>query len=391
MARCAPCKRLTLRVNGPQTLTASRPSFAGRLLPRLPLCCVLTLRCVMPLLCPIVSTGIASLLNLNRPRTRFLQRWWALRKLPGPRGSLLCGSISVLSMPGDARVHKLREMIAVADRQPINGRSTGVCRLWLGPGARAVVVLNRPELFKDVLNDRSGAYEILDRRALKFITGQGLLTARGDHWRAQRRIISPAFEFAKLKNMLGTMVSCTDTLVAHLRKNSTGVKAPKVVHAVTLAVISQTAFGLDLNPLVSPDHPVLKTLDHVFGDSAPNLTGWRNPVMLLGLQLWMSPGFSKLKRDIEELRAVLRASIEKRISETRDSTGEVRDDGKKDLLALLVAAKDADTGEFMSTELLMDEVMTFFIGEPHAVGPTRKSACLTILRGSQRGKIRPRR
>uniref|UniRef100_A0A7S1CP77 Cytochrome P450 n=1 Tax=Bicosoecida sp. CB-2014 TaxID=1486930 RepID=A0A7S1CP77_9STRA len=297
-----------------------------------------------------------------------LRRWRMLRLVPGPRGGV-CGSLGLMSTKGDARLRKMREVTRTY------GGESGMCRLWLGPTSRAVVLCSRPELFRSVLSDRSGAWEIFERRGLKLLTGTGLLTSRGAHWKKQRGRISPAFEFAKLKAMLGTMAGATDTLVDHLRdqaaKGEGGaaptVDATKLVQAVTIAVISSTAFGLDINPLKDPDHAVLKMLKRAFSGETISVVSSSNTANLLGLPMWMVPSMRRVKRDVAELRAVLRASIERRLHEEGgdggdDSKGGEGDEGKaKDLLGLLLAARDEETGERMTTEEVMDEVMTFFL------------------------------
>ena len=53
----------------------------------------------------------------------------------------------------------------------------------------------------------------LDRRVLKPIIGEGLLTAEGDSWRWQRKLASPLFRHSELLSYVPIMVEAADERV----------------------------------------------------------------------------------------------------------------------------------------------------------------------------------
>lgn len=104
------------------------------------------------------------------------------------------------------------------------------------------------------------------QRALGPLLGSGLLLSEGELHARQRRVIAPAFHFARLKEMMPDMVSCTVDVVAAWasgklvtvvdRETSSRHQSPphawsgpvdvhKHLSQLTLRIIGRSAFGVD--------------------------------------------------------------------------------------------------------------------------------------------------
>ena len=82
-----------------------------------------------------------------------------------------------------------------------------------------------------------------------------LLLARGETWRALRKLLSPTFSTGKMKEMLEPICSMSERTIDHLieKINPSSSKVTSVdkldmkpiVHGFVLDIISKCAFGMD--------------------------------------------------------------------------------------------------------------------------------------------------
>ncbi|XP_057865272.2 cytochrome P450 CYP749A22-like [Cryptomeria japonica] len=117
---------------------------------------------------------------------------------------------------------------------------------WMGTQAR--IVVNDPDIMKQVLSNKFGHYEKPEPNIeLKSLIGYGLVQANGKKWARQRRLLNPAFHLESLKSMVPVMaVSTTKMLEKWKNAISEGVKEIEVLkefQCVTSDVIARTAFG----------------------------------------------------------------------------------------------------------------------------------------------------
>lgn len=69
---------------------------------------------------------------------------------------------------------------------------------WYGPQAQLVVT--EPEMIKEILNNRDGAYEKAEALVFaKKLLGDGLATSKGEKWAKQRKLANHAFHAEGLK------------------------------------------------------------------------------------------------------------------------------------------------------------------------------------------------
>jgi cytochrome P450 len=211
-------------------------------------------------------------------------------------------------------------------------------------GPLHIYQLNRPELIRQVLVEQAEKFHkprVL-KRALRPIAGDGLLTSDGDPWRQQRKLMQPAFHHRQLQAYADVMVELATSMVESFvdgEVRNIGDEMAKL----TLAVVVKSLFGADL-PFDAGElgQSILAALD------AANQR--MNSVL-------PAPSWAPTRRNLRLRRALRRQEAMLRILvEARRASGESRND----LLSVLLAAVDEDSGARMSDQQLRDEMMTLF-------------------------------
>jgi cytochrome P450 len=94
----------------------------------------------------------------------------------------------------------------------------------------------------------------LDHHVMRTVGYKSLLLTNGDEWKVQRHIISKAFRWESLQEMVTTMNETGLRLVAALEKasrSSSTVNITPIMKLATLDVIGETAFGFRFDSLAS--------------------------------------------------------------------------------------------------------------------------------------------
>jgi len=92
-----------------------------------------------------------------------------------------------------------------------------------------------------------------------------------DDWKRIRSIVSPAFTSGKLRNMCSPIEAISDKLVENLRpyaKSGDEFDARRLLDAFTMDVISRCAYGIELDSLNQPDHPVIVNAKKILNTNA---------------------------------------------------------------------------------------------------------------------------
>ncbi|KAL5151417.1 Cytochrome P450 72A68 [Glycine soja] len=117
--------------------------------------------------------------------------------------------------------------------------------IWFGPIPR--VTLTDPEQIKDVLN-KIYDFGKPDMNPHVRLLAPGLVSHEGEKWSKHRKIINPAFNLEKLKNMLPLFIKCCDDLISKWEGmlSSDGTSETDIwpfFQNLASDVISRTAFG----------------------------------------------------------------------------------------------------------------------------------------------------
>ncbi len=216
-------------------------------------------------------------------------------------------------------------------------------------GFWTVYVVTDPAGVKHVLQDNNRNYskDTFQYHLLGLVTGNGLLSSDGDFWLRQRRLAQPAFHRERL-HRVGTLT--TEATAAMLdRWDTVAVRGEPLdldgeMMRLTLEIVGKALFNVDLSRDADAlSRATLATLDHVARRARyPLAPPPRVP----------TPGNRRFVAAVRTLDDAIFALIR-----ARRAAPEPGDD----LLAMLMQARDADTGEGMSDRQLRDEIITFLI------------------------------
>ena len=211
-------------------------------------------------------------------------------------------------------------------------------------GPRSVYLLNHPDHIEQALVTRNRAFsKHFAFKYLRPLLGTGLLTAEGDHWLRQRRLMQPAFSRESMNRYAPAMVELTSNMVSGWCDGQ-----PLDIHAemtdLTLQIAAKTLLDIDLGDQL---RQVADGTDAVMDDFRLRLHS------VAPLPIWIP---TAQNRKMKQARAQLNAVIERIIAQRRQS-GEMH----SDLLSMMMRARDEDDGRGMSDRQLRDEVMTLLL------------------------------
>jgi cytochrome P450 len=210
-------------------------------------------------------------------------------------------------------------------------------------------LLVHPDSVKHVLQDDNPNYpkNPFNNGKLKSVIGEGLLTSAGSFWLRQRRLIQPAFHRQRLAS-LGAVI--TESTLRHVAtwdapaRDGRAIDVASAMMHLTLDIIARSMFSSDVS---SSMDEVERAVTIALADTI------RRTRALVEIPRWVP---SPANRTFIGARRSLDQIVYGFIDERR-RTGE--DNG--DLLAMLLNAQDADTGEKMTDLQIRDEVMTIFL------------------------------
>ena len=215
---------------------------------------------------------------------------------------------------------------------------------------RRMFILNEPGAIRYVLLDNAANYikSEVGRRLLEPGLGRGLLTSEGETWRRHRRIMAPSFDPRSVTGYAPIMTEVTQGLLEKwdaLPDGSELDAAAAMMH-LTLHIISKAMFSSDSDEIV----------DAVEGGVNQYQTLVRPSLLdLLHVPQWFARLLSPLPTD------GLFDEFDRKVDLLLTERGRAPDAEPKDLLARLVAARDAETGGGMTAKEVRDQVVTIFM------------------------------
>jgi cytochrome P450 len=183
-------------------------------------------------------------------------------------------------------------------------------------------------------------------RTVRRIWGDGLLATEGENWQRQHRLIAQALRPAQMLDFVPAIVRAAEIQLCRWRAMATVKGAVSVdIHSemtdITLGVILETMLsggeGLDYPAL---RQQISSLIDIVGRNSLPDM---------LGLPDWLE----RLMPDRARSHVLsLKTNIEKMLRERRANPV-----ARTDLVNLLLAAQDAETGAFMDDDQVGDNLI----------------------------------
>ena len=214
---------------------------------------------------------------------------------------------------------------------------------------RNLLLTLTPEDAKQVLQENNKNYvKSLAYDVLKTFLGNGLLTSEGDFWRRQRRLAQPAFHRQRLALLVDGMVEETAELIRQCRQQdlATPVDISNEMMKLTLAIVTRSLFSSDVKAHLNNVSDSLDTIMHTAYKELFN-------IFPITRQLPV-PRTIRFRKAVSQVETVIYEIINQR----RAAGNGARHD---DLLAMLMEARDEETGEQMTNQQLRDEVTTIFM------------------------------
>ena len=243
-----------------------------------------------------------------------------------------------------------------------------------------VLLVHEPGAIRRVLLDNAANYrkDRLQRRVLSAGLNDGLLSAEGEQWRLQRRVLAPIFARRTVMDFTPAMLAAAEALIG--RWSGVGDRATIDVAAemarVTLDVVERTIFS---DGFGSDAEDIRMAMATYF-----NTIGKISPLDLLGVPDFV-PRLSRLR--VRSTLKFFEAEVDKVIAGRRRILAEQLDRAPNDLLTHLLAALDTDTGEGLSEAEVRSNILTF-IAAGHETTANTLSWALFLLSQSQAWRSR---
>ncbi len=236
------------------------------------------------------------------------------------------------------------------------------------PG-RTGFLLRHPDQIKQVLVDDHKKFgkNTHGYNMLRIALGDGLVTSQGEHWRRQRRIAQPAFHHQRIAAFGEVMTKATAQMLETWQAHAPGtiIDVDDEMMALTLRIVGLALMGVDLG---DETDAVGTSVTSVLEETVHRIT---HP---LSAPLWVpTPRNRRLIRALKTMHHMIGGLI----AERRRNPVE-----QADLLGMLMAATDEETGEGMTDVQLRDEVMTM-VSAGHETTANALSWTFHLLAGSK--------
>lgn len=257
---------------------------------------------------------------------------------PGPKGHPILGCLP------DLQRDRLAFVVDVARRYG------SVARFRLG--AWTMFQVSDASAIQHVLQDNHRNYskQSVGFRTIRWVAGNGLFTSDGDFWLRQRRLMQPAFHRQRIAGFGQLMTGVAQATLERWEPFARSGQPVDVGHEMmrlTLDVVTRALFRTSVpNANALGDAITVLLGDVTFRFDRPWYPApWQVPI-------------ARNRRFQQALHTVDR--IVQEIIETRHQP-RVTDVTTPDLLDMLMAARDEETGGGMTDQQLRDEVVTLMI------------------------------
>jgi len=219
-----------------------------------------------------------------------------------------------------------------------------------GLGLGHVAVVSSPEAVRRILVEHRTNYrkDTFQRRVMSAL-GSGLLTAEGEQWHVQRRTLAPIFTRKAVVEFSPAMAQAADELVECWRAcDGQAVNVAADVTRLTLDVLERTIFSDGLGR----DTEDVRAAMRVYFDSIGRI----DPLDLLGV-----PDFVPRLGQFAARRALalFRDAVDRIIATRRQRLAE--EAPPRDILSLLIEARDPETGRSLSEEGIRSNIITLIV------------------------------
>ena len=207
---------------------------------------------------------------------------------------------------------------------------------------RKLIITQSPDFINYILKENHRNYnksELATERAVKFF-GKGLLFSNGDYWLRQRRLIQPAFHREKLQGLYSIIIKSIDDFLLQFPIGKS-IDIYPLIHRLSFNIIIQSLFDIKLSS------QIMEELSQIFTELQDFLIKDINQPLRRFFYLFTGTENTQLKK-AKRLREIFIGIINER---------KASDKNYDDLLDMLLQSKYEDTGEAMTNEQIVDEVL----------------------------------
>ncbi len=227
--------------------------------------------------------------------------------------------------------------------------------------------INQPALVETILVGRPQDFpkSPIVQKTLAALLGQSVFVTNGSLWQSQRRIIDPAFEGGRLRDVFPAMVAAGDEALTRLGNGGTIEMEAQSTH-LAADVIFRTLFS---TPISDVEAAAVYRDFQTYQRSQPLMT-WPD---LLRMPAWV-PRYRPRRARVaaSAIRARLRAMILLRASQIASHAA------PQDLATKIMTTPDPQTGKCFSEGEMVDQVAIFFLAG-HETSASALSWALYLL------------
>ncbi len=222
------------------------------------------------------------------------------------------------------------------------------------PGFNAYL-LAHPGAIEHILHGNLKNYRKPDsfNDAVRPLAGNGILTSEGETWRRQRRLVQPAFLRNSVGKVAGHMVAAIGETVDEWQAADDDRTLDVVPEMMRLAlrIASTTLLGTDISGAADSIGAAYRT---TFEYASLKMNG-----RLMFQPLWLP---TRRNCEFKRCKTLLDRVILDLVARRR------REAARQDVLDLLLAAQDEESGQGMSDEQLKDEALTLLTAGHETIG-----------------------
>jgi len=216
-------------------------------------------------------------------------------------------------------------------------------------GTKRTIVTTDPDIIKHVLKDNHSNYQKSDiqvKRMAEF-QGKGLLNSHGDYWLKQRRLLSMGFSRSRLSNLMPLQLIVLKDFMNRfeIEINKGSVDIHHEMIQFTLRSVGKSLFGNTMND--SEMDKLGETISEIQAFMVKQIV---QPYKIPWFRISGQTGhFQKMRREADNL-------VKEYVNQRRK--GEAKE---WDMLQLMFETPYKDTGEFMSDEQVMIEILQLLV------------------------------
>jgi cytochrome P450 len=209
-----------------------------------------------------------------------------------------------------------------------------------------------PEHYKYILQDNYKNFTKMPSPAFQLLlplVGKGLLSNDGESWLRQRRLAQPAFHRGQIQELAQIMTTTAERRLVRweeMAHSGKVVSFDREMMELTLEIAGKALFSVDLTGPAREVGDIFNRLNELFAKLVVS------PLALVTMRIPFWPSTRQVAHDVAALDQLIYGMINER-----------RESGTpgNDLMGMLLAARDQDTGEGMDEKQLRDEVITLLI------------------------------